>query len=54
MISPAPPPHRPRRRFSFRGVLLVIAMFVLGGLALLGLFMAPRGDAPPPTTAVTR
>jgi hypothetical protein len=33
---------------SNRGTLLVIAIFLLGGLMLVGLFMAPRGK--PPTT----
>jgi hypothetical protein len=33
-----------------RGNWLVIGLFVFGGLALLGLFLAPRGKYTPPTT----
>jgi hypothetical protein len=33
-----------------RGNWLVLGLFAFGGLALLGLFLAPRGKFTPPTT----
>jgi endonuclease/exonuclease/phosphatase family metal-dependent hydrolase len=32
---------------SSRGILLVLGMFVVGGIALAGLFLAPRASSPP-------
>src|SRR3954471_10129670 len=40
------PIRRPDRR-SLRGVCTILAMFALGGLVLLGLFLAPRPHSPP-------
>ena len=35
------------QRSSWRGVLLVVAMFAIGGVMLWGLFLAPRAVSPP-------
>jgi endonuclease/exonuclease/phosphatase family metal-dependent hydrolase len=40
------------RRRSVRGALIVVAMFVLGGLVLWGLFLAPRAKSPPAPAGV--
>src|SRR3954471_18263473 len=40
-------PTRQPARHSMRGAWTILAMFALGGLVLLGLFLAPRPHSPP-------
>ncbi|HEY8665355.1 MAG TPA: hypothetical protein VIL86_01760 [Tepidisphaeraceae bacterium] len=45
--SPYNPPQAMTSRFSYRGILLVIAIIALGGAMLSGFFYARRSMKPP-------